>query len=51
MPDLAVLVAVPLNELNVRICALTALDLRLLDKHVATTIDRPADGNTASLQP
>ena len=51
MSDLAVLITVALDQLNIAIRAPTALHLRLLDKHVATTLEHPADGNTASLHP
>src|SRR5947209_1169655 len=46
MLDLAVLIAVALNQLQVAVLAAGPLDLGLLDEHVATTLPARSDGNT-----
>src|SRR5205814_10027499 len=51
MPHLALLITVPLNELQVAVLAARALDLGLLDEHVATTLPARSDGPNASTTP
>jgi hypothetical protein len=49
MTDLALLVTVPLNQLQVAVLAARPLDLGLLDEHVATTLSTRSDGTRASI--
>ena len=48
VPHPAVLVAIPIHELQVRIRALSALDLGFLDEHVATTLPASPDRKTGN---
>ena len=49
MPHPAVLIAIPIDQLQVRVRALTAPDCGLLDEHVATTLPASPDGKTNSI--
>src|SRR4051812_39090356 len=51
MADLAVLVTVPLDQLEVAVLPAGPLDFGLLDEHVATTLRTRSDGAIAHTDP